>query len=182
MLFDMSYISKAIGIKASMIEKEAKKIGSRLGLICAGLGVLIAHLIMTAMISSDQNLFKAFFWFAKVDYKLNLIIGIVILIACGHFYGQMAGKAILIKKQNYILVGFLCGMAVLLTTAFLSGWTGFFQEGFDNLGSNDNPFEDYIFKPLFWVTTFGAVPAFIVGLWFGRQIKINGKRLETKLG
>lgn len=163
-----------------MTETVARKIGSRQGLICAGLGVSIAQLIMTALISSDQNIFKAFLWFTRVDYKLNLFIGIVILFACGHFYGQFAGKAILIKRQNYILVGFLSGMAVLLTTAFLSGWTGFFQEGLDNLGTNDNPFEDYIFKPLYWVTIFGIVPAFLVGLWFGGQIKIKGKRYEKK--
>lgn len=163
-----------------MTETEAKKIGSQQGLICAGLGVLIAQLIMTAMISSDQNLLKAFFWFTRVNYKLNLFIGSVILFACGHFYGQFAGKAILIKRQNYILVGFLSGVAVLLTTAFVSGWIGFFQEGLDNLGTDDNPFEDYIFKPLLWITTFGVVPASIVGLWFGRQIKVKGKRPVVK--
>lgn len=163
-----------------MTETLAKKIGSRQGLICAGLGVLIAQIIMTAMMSSDQNLSKAFFWFTRVDYKLNLLIGAVILFICGHFYGQFAGKAILFKRHNYIIVGFLSGMAVLLTTAFLSGWTGFFQEGLDNLGTDDNPFEDYIFKPLYWVTIFGILPAFLVGLWFGRQIKIKGKRHEMK--
>ena len=135
---------------------------------------------MTAIISSGISLFKAFLWFTRVNYKLNLFIGAAILILCGHFYGQVAGKAILIKRLNYILVGFLTGMAVLLTTAFLSGWSGFFQEGLDNIGTNDNPFEDYIFKPLLWVTIFGIVPALIVGLWFGGQIKVKGKRLEMK--
>ena len=113
-----------------------------------------------------------------MNYKLNLFIGVVILPLCGHFYGQFAGKAILIKRQNYILVGFLIGMAVLLTTAFLSSWTGFFQEGLNNIGTNDNPFEDYIFKPLYWVTIFGIVPSFIVGLWFGGQIKMKGKKFD----
>jgi hypothetical protein len=164
----------------SLTETEAKKIGSRQGLIFAGLGVLIAQLIMTAMISSDQSFFKAFFWFTKVSYKLNIFIGIIILLLCGHFYGQLAGKAILIKGRNFILVGFLCGMAVLLTTAFLSGWTGFFQEGIDNIGTNDNPFEDYIFKPVFWVTMFGIFPALIVGVWFGAQIKMKGKKHSTQ--
>ena len=43
-----------------MTENEAKKIGSQQGLICAGLGIVIAQLIMTAIISADQNFFKAF--------------------------------------------------------------------------------------------------------------------------
>lgn len=161
-----------------MTEAEAKRIGSRQGLFCSGLGIVIAQLIMTAMISSDEGFIKGFFWFAKVDYKLNLFIGAAILLLCGHFYGQIAGKAILIRQNNFILVGFLCGMAVLLTTAFLSGWTGFFQEGIDNIGTSDNPFEDYIFKPLFWVTLFGLVPALLVGIWFGGQIKRKGQNLK----
>ena len=77
------------------------------------------------------------------------------------------------------MVGFLCSMSVLLTTAFFSGWTGFFQEGIDNIGTHDNPYEDYVFKPLFWVTMFGAIPAFFGGLWFGRRIKRVGRKYET---
>ena len=163
-----------------MTEAEAKKIGSRQGLIYSGLGVVIAQSIMTAMFSSDQNFFKAFFWVTSVNYKLNLLVGIIILLLSGHFYGQIAGRAILIKKRNFILVGFLCGMAVLLTTAFLSGWTGFFQEGIHNIGTNADPFEDYIFKPLYWVTMFGIIPALLVGIWFGGQIKRKERKHSTQ--
>jgi hypothetical protein len=160
-----------------MTETEAKKIGSRQGLISVGLGLLIAQLIMTTLISSDKGFFKAFFWFTTINYKLNIFIGAIIMLLSGHFFGQLAGKAILIKKSNFILVGFLCAISVLLTTAFFSGWTGFIQEGIDNIGNNDNPFEDYIFKPLYWVTIFGIVPALLVGIWFGGQIKRKGRRV-----
>jgi multisubunit Na+/H+ antiporter MnhB subunit len=159
-----------------MTESEAKKIGSRQGLICSGLGVFIAQFIMTAMISYDQTFLRALFWFTRVNYKLNLFIGIILLLLCGYFYGQIAGRAILIKNRNFILVGFLCSMAVLLTTAFLSGWTGFFQEGIYNIGTKDNPFEDYIIKPFYCITMFGILPALFVGILFGAQIKRKGKR------
>jgi hypothetical protein len=69
-------------------------------------------------------------------------------------------------------------MAVLLTTAFLSGWTGFVQEGIDNIGTIDDPLVDYILKPFYWVTIFGAVPALIVGVWCGARIKAKGGRLH----
>lgn len=160
----------------SMTEIEAKKIGSRQGLISVGIGLIIAQLIMTALISSDEGFLKAFFWFTTIDYKLNILIGAIIMLLCGHIFGQIAGTQIIIKKRNFILIGFLCGMAVLLTTSFFSGWTGFFQEGVDNIGTNDNPFEDYIFKPLFWVTVFGIIPALLVGIWFGGQIKRKGQK------
>ena len=163
-----------------MTEKEAKKIGSLKGLIAVGIGLLIAQVIMTALLSTDEGLMKAFFWFTTFSYKLNILIGAIIMLLSGLVFGAWAGKAILIKGKNFILVGFLSGMAVLISTAFMCGWTGFIQEGIDNIGTEDNPFEDYILKPLFWVTIFGAVPAFLVGIWFGKQIKVAGKKLHNK--
>ena len=153
-----------------MTEIEAKKIGSRQGLISVGIGLLIAQLIMT-WVSSDNGIVKGFFWFTTFSYNLNLIIGAIIMLVSGHIFGQLAGKAILVKKRNYILTGFLCGMAILMTTAFLSSWTGFFQEGIHHTNSYDNPYEDYILKPVFWIFFFGIIPVFLVGIWFGRQIK-----------
>lgn len=151
-----------------MTEIEAKKIGSRQALIAVGYGLLIAQLIMT-WISSENGIVIGFFWFTNFSYNLNLMIGVVIMLLSGHLFGQVAGKAILIKKRNYILTGFLCGMAVLMTTAFFSSWTGFFQEGIkQTLG---NPYHDYILKPVFWIFFFGLIPVLIVGIWFGKQIK-----------
>ncbi len=124
-------------------------------------------------LSSNLGYIKGFFWFTTFNYKLNLFIGAVIMFLCGHYFGQLAGKAIIIKKKNYILVGLLCGMAVLISTAFLSGLTGFIQQGIENIGTNDDPFEDYIFKPFFWISIFGMIPSSLIGLWFGRQIMIR---------
>lgn len=155
---------------------EAKKIGSRQGLISVGLGLLIAQLIMTLLISTDEGFIDAFLWFTDIDYWINILIGVVIMLACGHFYGELAGKLILIRKWNFVLTGFLIGLAVILTTAFFASWTGFIQEGIDNIGTNDDPFFDYIFKPMYWVTMFGLMPALIVGVWFGGRIKKKGKK------
>ncbi len=157
---------------------EAKKIGSRQGLISVSLGILIAQLIMTLMISTDVGFFKAFFWFTNITYWINILIGVVIMLGCGHFYGQLAGKLILIRKWNYVLTGFLIGLAIILTTAFFASWTGFIQEGIDNIGTNDDPFFDYIFKPMYWVTMFGFIPALIVGAWFGGRIKKKGNNRQ----
>jgi len=159
-----------------MTEIEAKKIGSRQGLISVGIGLLIAQLIMT-WISSDNGIVQGFFWFTTFSYNLNLLIGAFIILISGHIFGQLAGKAILIKKRNYILTGFLCGMACLMTTAFLSSWTGFFQEGISKVGTDDNPFVDYIYKPVFWIFFFGLVPVFLVGIWFGKQIKKHENKI-----
>jgi len=157
-----------------MNDNSAKKIGGRQGLISTGLGIIIAQLIMTSLIALDEGFIRAFFWFMEVTYKLNLIVGVVIMLLSGYIFGQVGAKAILVKKKNFLLVGTLTGIAVLFTTAFFSSWTGFLQEGFKNIGTNDNPFEDYIFKPMFWITVFGLIPAILVGIWFGIQIKRKG--------
>ena len=163
-----------------MTVENAKTIGAKQGLISVIVGIIIAHLIMTFMISSDNGFIDGFLWITRVDYWYHILIGCLIMILCGYFYGGIAGKLILLKKRNYIVVGFLTGMAVLLTTGFLGGMTGFIQEGIDNIGTNDNPFYDYLFKPLYWVTLFGLVPALIVGTIFGNQIKRKGKKSAEK--
>jgi len=77
----------------------------------------------------------------------------------------------LIKNKNEILIGITTGLIVILVSSFLSSWIGFFQEGIDNIGTNDNPFFDYIFKPVYWVSLFGFIPGIIVGIWYGKKIK-----------
>ena len=154
-----------------MTTKNAENIGAKQGLKSVFVGIIIAHLIMTLIISSDNGFIDGFLWITRVDYWYHILIGCVIMILCGYFYGRIAGKEILIKKRNYIVVGFLTGMSVLLTTGFLGGITGFLQEGIDNIGTNDNPFYDYLFKPLYWIFLFGLIPSLIVGIIFGKLIK-----------
>jgi hypothetical protein len=159
-----------------MTETTAKKIGSRQALLSVGMGLLIAQLIMTYMMSVyKKDVVQAFFWFTRVEYQLNILIGALIMLLCGHFYGQMAGTQIILRKRNFVLVGFLCAMAVLLTTAFLAGWTGFFQAGSGD--SFSSKFVDYVVKPLYWITVFGAIPALLVGVWFGWRIKKRGEEV-----
>ena len=153
-----------------MTQKEAEKIGGALGLVYAGVGIIIAQLIFMTILASEKGFWKGFFWFTTVNYKLNLFIGIVMICSCGYYYGKLAGKQILFKERHFVLVGILTGIAVLISTAFLSGWTGFFQEGIRNIGTDDNPFVDYILKPFFWITLFGIIPAIIVGVIFGFNI------------
>lgn len=154
-----------------MTVTEARRTGSRQGLITAGLGLLIAQMIMMGMFSIDQGLTDSFLWFVDIDYKLNVVIGAIILLACGHFYGQLAGKLIVINNRNYILTGIVTGIVSLWTTVFLASWTGFFREGIQNIGTPDDPFYDYIIKPIYWVNIFGLIPATLLGIYFGARIK-----------
>jgi hypothetical protein len=154
-----------------MTEDKAKQTGSRQALKSVAVGLSIAQVMMTYMSSLDQGVIQAFFWFTTIDYKLNIFVGALIMLPCGHLFGQIAGKAILIRKYNFIITGILCGITVLFTAAFSSGWTGFFLEGIENMGADENPFKDYILKPFYLVSLFGIIPAILVGIWFGWKIK-----------
>lgn len=88
--------------------------------------------------------------------------------------GQQAGVQVLIRKLDTERVGIFSGVAVLLITAFLSGWTGFFQEGLTATGTFSDALVDYVFKPFFWITVVGMLPALLIGLWFGWRLKSKG--------
>lgn len=153
-----------------MTIEEAKKIGSTQALKAIGVGILIAQILMT-LLNLERNILGSFLWFWHVNYILNIIIGIVSMFFCGYFFGAQAGVEILIKNKNYKWVGFKYGIITLFLATFIASWVGFFQEGFKLIGTDDNPFFDYIYKPVFGVLFFGIIPVIFVGFWFGKQIK-----------
>jgi hypothetical protein len=155
-----------------MTTEEARKIGGKQALKSVGIGLIIAQLMMT-LLSSDNGFLKGLIWFTDISFGLNLAIGIIIMLLCGYYFGQKAGFEILIKERNYAWIGLKYGMLILLTTAFLSGWTGFFQDGLNknNYPFNNSPFHDYIIKPTLLIFEFGFFPVLFVGFWFGKQIK-----------
>jgi len=157
-----------------MKESEAKQIGSKLAVKSILIGLFIAQCIMT-LFAIDGGLIKAFFWFSDFDYLFNIIFAVIVSITVSHLFGKTAGKRILINKNNEYLIGILTGLAILIVSSFISSWVGFFQEGIDNVGTQDNPFYDYIFKPIYAVIFFGFLPVLIVGSWYGRQIKKHAK-------
>ena len=157
-----------------MTRKIAENIGIRVALKSVTIGLILAYLIPTILFIGDG--INAMLWIFEIDYWVNILTGVVIFYACGYLFGKKAGYEILIKKKDHQKVGAKYGFFTLFVTVFLTSWVGFFQEGINNIGTLDNPFYDYIFKPLFWVLLFGCIPSIIIGLLFGRWIKNNGKQ------
>jgi len=152
-----------------MTKKIAENIGIKLALKSVTIGIIIAYLIPTLLVIGDG--ISAALWIFKINYWINIVIGVLIFYVCGYFFGKRAGYEILIMKKDHQKVGAKYGFLTLLVTTFLTSWIGFFQEGIDNIGTIDEPFYDYIFKPMFWVILFGIIPSILLGLLFGKWIK-----------
>jgi hypothetical protein len=161
--------------------KTAKQIGQGLAIKSGLIGLTIAYITFGWIFTSHEtNLVKAIFWIADVEFWYHLIIGAIGLLTMAYFFGRLAGVDILIKKKNDLLTGIKCGLLTLVTGTLIGSSVGFIQEGIDDIGGFSNPFYDYYFKPMYWVTIFGIVPVIIVGLWFGRQIKRQGLKFRAE--
>ena len=159
--------------------RNVRHIGSCIAVKAALVGILIAYLMMTGLIASDKGLI-AFLWLFEFHYWLNLLLGASGLVLMSYLFGRQAGIEIIERKRNYSIVGIKYGYAILITGTLIGSTLGFIQEGIDNLGTKDDPIEDYYFKPLFWVIIAGSIPVNLVGLWFGRKIRKEGlKLIET---
>tara|TARA_B100000768_G_C11035018_1_gene271773 strand:- start:10 stop:471 length:462 start_codon:yes stop_codon:yes gene_type:complete len=126
-------------------------------------GLIIAYLIMV-IISSD------IFWISDLGYIGNIVLGAISMLLCSFFIGKLSGFLIKLKKWNFILSGVLTGFLVLWSGSFIGSLIGLFQEGLFN-SYNSTPFFDYIFKPFYWITTFGFLPIVILGPLYGWRIK-----------
>jgi hypothetical protein len=96
------------------------------------------------------------------------------MLLLGHLLGQLAGITILVNGRNPVITGILTGLEVLATTGFLSGLYGFFLEGILSYRPIIGAFLGYIVKPFFWIVFWGFIPAIVVGVWFGVQIRKKG--------
>ena len=150
-----------------------KQIGSQIAIKSTLIGLVIAYLIMSILIGFDDG-FSALLWITKIDFWPNLLLGVFGLISMGYLFGQRAGVEILEKNKNYSWIGIKYGFIILVTGTLIGSTLGFIEEGLDNIGTHENPFFDYYFKPLYWVLIFGTIPVLIVGFWFGKTIKKHG--------
>lgn len=164
-----------------METKTAKQIGRRIAIKSGLVGLLIAYLLFALiMLSWDTNYKKALFWIVDVEFKFHLFVGAVGFLTMAYLFGQLAGVEILIKHKNYLLTGAKYGVLTLITGTLIGSSVGFFEEGIQNIGGFSNPFYDYYFKPLYWVTMFGIIPAILVGLLFGYQIRRQGRKVQNE--
>lgn len=152
---------------------RAKKIGRIKAYEAITIGVVVFYLTGIFIFSSEE--LRSLLWISYLDlynwvFILNWLITFYFLAI---FVGNFAGKKILIDNRNYIIIGLQSSLMMLVFGAFLGCFLGFITEGIDNIGTNDNPFVDYFFKPIFWIVIFGFIPSLLIGLFFGKRINVS---------
>jgi hypothetical protein len=159
-----------------MDRMKAARIGWQQALKAVTLGVAFAQLIMVFFMWQPKDPGASFFWFTDFRYQLNIFLGIVWLYFFGFIFGRLAGIEILIQKKRAEVCGIRSAMLTLLCATMLSALTGFLQEGVAQLGTPDDPFNVYFFKPVFWILSYGIIPVTLIGWWFGRKLaSFSGK-------
>jgi hypothetical protein len=152
-----------------MTETNAKRIGSRETLKSVVFGLLIAYALMALLFSSSGWL-KGLLWFLQVGFSPNILIGIASVFILGFVFGKRIGVEILIRDRNESVVGMKYLLAIVFLSALIASGSVFLQEGISYIGSDDDPFNDYVFKPLFWMAVFGLIPTLLLGIGLGSRI------------
>ncbi len=160
-----------------MNESKARNIGAEYAIKSILIGILLFYLIPAIIFLIGDFRFKSLFWVIDLDFYNWLFIfnWVFFFFVFAVIYGRSAGFEILIQKKDYEKTGMKYGILTLITASFFGCFLGFFWEGFDNIGTGDDPFNDYFFKPLFWLSLFGIIPSILVGRWLGKKIKLSTK-------
>lgn len=154
-----------------MDKKTAKIIGRKRAFESVTIGVVIFYVIGVLLFSNEG--LRSLLWLQYLDLYNWIFIAnwIITFYVLAIFVGNYAGKEILSRKKNHLIVGVKSGVLILCFAAVFGCLLGFITEGIENIGSGDNPFVDYFMKPIFWIVIFGLVPSILVGLFFGWRIK-----------
>ena len=154
--------------------EEVKKIGGKYGVFSAIIGFIAIEIFSVfGHLNSNHSIKEGLLWFTDATTNEYMIIGSpIVLILFSYLYGRIAAVEIIFKQRNYILVGFICGLTILITTLFFAGIISNVQDYVENYKKKS--YETNIFYILPFLILYGLIPTFLIGFWFGRQVKRYG--------
>jgi hypothetical protein len=144
----------------------SKKIGYKQSFKAITIGLALAYFII-ALLSGPM-------WIFEFNYASTIIFATILTYLAGYFWGGLTGKWIIENKKPAILFGILGGFLIVWTATLGGSLIGYFNEGVLIESAHNEPFYDYVIKPLFVVTFYGFIPIVLVGIWFGRSINRLG--------
>jgi hypothetical protein len=172
-LFARARLIRALGFQVSvMIERNSNRCESlalKLSLIFATLGLLLAFGIIGLMfgLSGVADVLKL----SKVSG--SIAGGVVALYVAATCLGMVAGNwacRIGVKDTRTWFIGIGLALSCLLISTLAGSSIHFFSE-IGNPPDVSGAFEAYVFKPLLWVSLFGAVPALLLGIIYAASLR-----------
>ena len=142
------------------------KLGTRYIMSYALLGAFIAF-VMMSYIDGSNDISRTFRWI--FDFSPSIYFGLFGLVIGSLIVGPIAGKSIS-KGRDHIIVGIVSA----ITVKWISILTASLYLTLNSIYNGDTysiAIIDYLFKPFFWITLFGFVPAFILGVLAGSHLK-----------
>lgn len=144
-------------------------IGIRTGLLCAGLGALIAAALLT--------LIRGWWYVGGFDPKL--VVGTVTLFLAAGFLGKKAG-VYLCRRENSTGLNIVVGIALAFGSIAISVWAGslfyiFVHDPNQIIEFSDIP--ELLFGSLLLVLLFGAIPAAVLGVAYGLLVGMQLDKL-----
>lgn len=130
----------------------AARIGARYASLAIVVGLAFAALIFLLVDSWDPHTV-----FRLMDrWPIQTFICVVLGPVIGHWFGKWAGVMILVKRWNAFGISWLIGMASVLLITLLFSLIAFVDEGLTGGSTVVEAAIDYLWKPFFWTSVFGA--------------------------
>jgi len=135
------------------------------------IGAGIAMIFMCAL-HSPKGLIHMFDWF--FDYSPPLLFGIAGLFIGAYLSGGLSAKMIL-NNRNPELTGIFSAYLVIWFSVLITSIYMVVEASLTHPQTLLENLEDYAFKPFYWITIFGTIPAVVLGAIYGARIsrKIN---------
>jgi len=143
-------------------ESKYREVAMRKAIYCSSLGLLTAFAI--SLLFGIVSL--------AVKFSDAIICGIIGLYISTYFYSKLAGKIVYrfgADNNKIWITGILLAWSCVVTMAVAGSSVYFFKDiNRSGLGSS---FVNYIFKPIFWVTFIGFIPALLLGIFWSTLVK-----------
>lgn len=144
------------------------KIGARMGLLSAVLGVVTAAIILST---------SGIWTFLNFQLDAPMIVGLIALFVASGYFGRNAG-VYLCERGNRVGLDILVGIGLAFGSIAIAAFAGsvfylFFHDRNISIGVNEIPMT--LFAPMLAIMVFGAIPAIALGVTFGL---FTGMQLE----
>jgi hypothetical protein len=150
------------------------QIGRKNGVLCAGLGVLAAGLLLTPwgaidlVINSDRR------------FQLGLFIGLGALYLAASYFGGIAGR--FLCKRNNLITNVIVGVSLAFGSVAISVLTSTVSLVLMNKLGESTDSTDLLTSlvgPLFWVFLFGGGPAIVLGVFYGILVRTQLAKMSA---